>query len=261
MTINADMIPGCRISPGGEVFEKKFMLTAGESDAKGLIPLRLIVMRAIEVATDHSNLLKIGYADLAEFNLRWVLLKLSADIIRYPEINEIYICRTWIESFNRFFSNRFIEIVDHNAVTIARIHTVWAAIDRDSRALATLSQFPAERFPLFSEKPVLNRLPAPSVRKDESFRSLSHQFLTSDIDFNRHVNAVSYITAAVNCLGLNFYESHTISRLDVSYEHECYYGEPIKIDFGSDSNIDNAFTFELFHPQGKRAAIIRLIFS
>ena len=83
-----------------------YLLTAGESDPRGLMPLTLVVERVIETATEHANSLNIGFADLSRKNIGWVLSRLAVEMTRYPAINERYSLTTWIESYNRHFSER-----------------------------------------------------------------------------------------------------------------------------------------------------------
>ena len=45
-------------------YNHAYILTAGESDASGRMPLTLITERVIEVSTEHANALGIGYAAL-----------------------------------------------------------------------------------------------------------------------------------------------------------------------------------------------------
>ena len=89
-----------------EVFSKDYFLTAGESNAEGRMPLTLVAERVIEVATEHANSLGIGYANLIKSNIGWVLSRMSIEMVRYPVINDSYTMETWIESYNRMFSNR-----------------------------------------------------------------------------------------------------------------------------------------------------------
>lgn len=81
-----------------------YTLTAGESNAEGVMPLTLLVERIIEISTEHANNLNIGYATLIKQNIGWVLSRLSVEMTSLPTINESYTLTTWIESYNRHFS-------------------------------------------------------------------------------------------------------------------------------------------------------------
>ena len=68
-------------------YSHSYILTAGESDAEGRMPLTLVTERVIEVATEHANALNIGYDALIKKNIGWVLSRLSIEMLRYPRIN------------------------------------------------------------------------------------------------------------------------------------------------------------------------------
>lgn len=260
MNITVENIPGATIAPGNELFIKRFFLTAGETDAHGLMPLRLMAMRAIETATDHSNLLGIGYADLALHGIGWVLARMTIDVKDTVAINQPYEVATWIESSNRFFSTRAHQICAPGGRIVADLRTVWAAIDTTSRSRASLEVLDQSRFIPCSRKVDIKRMPAPSLHSDCGTSVKEHRFEYSDIDFNRHVNAVSYIVAAVNLHDLDFYDRHRIKRLDISYDHECYFGENVSIISAKEPGLENSEIIELRRSDNLRLATLRLLF-
>lgn len=261
MKIPVSQIPGCSASSNLDILKKDFFLTAGEADAQSRMSIALLAQRAIETATDHSNILGIGYEDMKRLSLRWVVLKMAIEITRFPEINEKYSIKTWIEGVNRFFSNRAMELLDERGRQIARIHTVWAAIDEQTRGISTLGHIPKDRFPIYRQMFQIESLPEAAVKMNDDVVERNIVFPTSSIDFNRHVNAISYIKAAIDNRDVDFYDKNSITRFDVAFEHECYLGESIRVVSGSDSHVANAMTTELYRPNGQRAAAIRFVFK
>ena len=122
----------------------KYFLTAGESDAEGRMPLTLVAERIIEVATEHANSLGIGYATLITRNLGWVLSRLSIEMTRFPAINEEYCVTTWIETYNRRFSERNFEFTDASGAVIGYARTVWVPMNFATRTLGDISAFGAD---------------------------------------------------------------------------------------------------------------------
>ena len=49
-----------------------YLLTAGECNAQGIMPVTLFAARVIEVATFHANGLGVGYDRLIADGLAWV---------------------------------------------------------------------------------------------------------------------------------------------------------------------------------------------
>lgn len=246
-----------------DTLTKTWFLTAGETDARGLMPVRLVAMRAIETATLHSNLLGIGYADLAARGIGWVLARMSIEMVRYPAINSTYSMSTWIENCGRFLSERCHEMTDADGNILALVRTVWAAIDVEKRTMAPLGNLPEECFPVVERPFPISKLPAlkGAVLNHPDAPSRCHRFSYTDIDFNRHVNTISYLLVAINNHGLDFYDRHSIRRLDATFEHECYYDEDIRITLMPDSRIPGSEITELHRPDGRRVAAVRLIFD
>lgn len=91
-------------------YTHRYYLTAGECDAQQCMPIPLVARRVIEVATEHANSWGVGYARLIQNNEAWVLSRLTIELSSYPGINSDYSLTTWVEGFNRHFSESLAEI-------------------------------------------------------------------------------------------------------------------------------------------------------
>ena len=133
------------------VFSRQFYLLPGECNSEQEMPLWLLVNRIIEVATLHADSLGIGYRRLSRDNQAWVLSRMAIEMERYPKAGENYTLATWIESFNRHFSERNIEILDGDGTAIGYARTIWSVIDTNARtscdisALASMADHKAEK--------------------------------------------------------------------------------------------------------------------
>lgn len=207
-------------------YRHSYFLTAGESNACGRMPFTLITERVIEVATEHANALGIGYAALIKRNMGWVLSRLSIEMYRYPEINEHYTLTTWIESYNRHFSLRNIAVTAADGTVFGYIRTVWVAMDFVTRSMADLTSFEKEAFPTADiDCPIA---PTPRIAAPGAEASAEpYTFKYCDIDFNRHVNTVRYLTMILNRWSLEHFDSHSIRRFDMIFRKECHYGEEV----------------------------------
>lgn len=204
-----------------------YCLTAGEAGAEGTMPLTLVLHRAIEVATEHANILKIGYAELSEHHIAWVLSKISIEMYRYPAINESYSFTTWIEGYNRRFSVRCFAVYGADGL-IGYIRSIWAAIDIDKRTIADLSLFEPASFPVVTRECPIAQVPRLPQLAPECTAG-TYTFRYCDVDFNRHVNSVRYLTVILNQWNLEHYDHNSISRIDIAYHRECYYGDTVDL--------------------------------
>ena len=216
------------------VHEERFFLTAGESNARGEMPMTLIAERMIEVATGHANILGIGYATLSPLGVGWVLSRLGVELKRVPKINEYYSLRTWIESWNRLFSERCFEFFDGEGNSIGFGRTIWATIDINTRRASDLTRFA-------TSATIANDVVCgmPRLRNHGAFEPTLTEELTfrfADLDFNRHVNSVKYIEHILNLWPLEHYDKFRIDRFDIAYRHECLAGQKVVLaaDTGED---------------------------
>ena len=203
-----------------------YHLTAGECDATGSLPLPLLVERLIEVATEHANMLGIGYDRLKLSGISWVLSRMSVEMSRYPAINDTYSITTWIESFNHRFSERNMCITDAQGHIIGYARTVWAAIDFRRRSMADLPQdvsLPVGQYPC-----PINKMPRMFPISQEC-AEFEYTFRYCDLDFNRHVNTVCYIELILNRWSLADYDARIISRFDIMFSKECHFMESVNV--------------------------------
>lgn len=222
-----------------------YTLTAGESNAEGQMPLTLLVERIIEVATEHANNLNIGYATLIKQNIGWVLSRLSLEMNSLPGINDSYTFTTWIESYNRHFSERNFAITGHDGKVYGYARTIWVAMDFTTRTVADLSSLERESFPTADIACPIAKTPRIPAIPDDSL-CFQYTFKYCDLDFNRHVNTVRYIELLMNRWPLSHYDKVFSHRFDIVFHRECHFDETVTVkyhdapDDSSDCMIINA---------------------
>jgi acyl-ACP thioesterase len=206
------------------LYTHEFFLAAGSCNAAGEMPITLLTARVIEVATEHANRLGIGYATLSKLGIGWVLSRLSIEMKRMPGINETYSLTTWIEGWNRMYSDRCMVVKDGAGEVIGYVRSVWVAIDLEKRTAADLSVLHAESLVNGAmECPIAKQRKMLPVTEPQ--RVVDVKFEYSDLDFNRHVNSVRYIERILNLWTPEFFDAHEISRFDIAYLQECRYGD------------------------------------
>lgn len=233
-------------------------LTAGETNAQGEMPLWIIVQNLINTATLHANALGVGYADLKPLGIGWVLTHVSIEMIRYPAINESYRLTTWIEGYNRLYSDRCFVLTDAEGNEIGHMRTNWVAMDMEKRTAADLTVLPTERFVVHDGKcPVVRARKLQPLGEDA--REAEYTFKYSDTDFNRHVNTVMYIRHILNQWRMEQYDNNRIKRFDISFHAECRYADTVKIRHIDMSDTRSAC--EIINPIGHRAVVCSILWE
>ena len=195
-------------------FYMDYYLAAGECNPQGEMPLTLLMARIIEVATFHANSWGAGYARLIQDNQVWVLSRVTIEMNAYPKVDTNYRLTTWIEDYNRHFSQRNMRIDDAQGNPLGYVRTIWMVIDMSTRASVDISQLG-----YISDK--VSDLPCPiepmsRLRPIEEGHALDYTFGYMDCDFNRHVNTL---------FDMDCYDHYFIHRMEISFIKETHYGE------------------------------------
>ena len=210
-------------NPHLKEYKQSFYLSAGECNAQGEMPLTLLVTRIIEVATNHANSWGVGYARLIEDNQGWVLSRVTIEMKRYPRVDEFYTLTTWIEDYNRHFSQRNMEIADNNGEVIGYARTVWVVINLKSRELVDISKLSYIRDNVSERTCPIE--PQSRLKPLIPTRTANYRFEYTDIDFNGHVNTVRYIEHLVNQFPLQHHRDNFVGRMEIAFVKETYYNE------------------------------------
>ena len=217
-------------------YSHSYILTAGESDAEGRMPLTLVTERVIEVATEHANALNIGYDALIKKNIGWVLSRLSIEMLRYPRINGHYTLTTWIESYNRHFSERNFVMTDAAGDILGHMRTVWVAMDFATRSVADLTSLESIPFPLDNAVCPIEKTPRiPHPGADATTEEYTFRY--RDIDF----------------------DDRAARRLDIMFHNECHFGETVALRVAEGPGSCPSDICEIVKPDGTRAVSARIL--
>ncbi|MDD2962043.1 MAG: thioesterase [Muribaculaceae bacterium] len=208
-------------------YSKRYFLTPAECNPQQRMPLTLLVSRIIEVSTLHANSWNVGYATLVKDKESWVLSRVIIEMERYPKVNENYTLTTWIENFNRHFSERNIIITDDNGNILGHACTIWVVINSITRESVDISKFTYITENISTRKCPIDK--RSRLRQVTDGRIIDYTFKYCDIDFNRHVNSCKYVELFLNQWSLDFLDNHTIQRFEIAYIKEASYGENVKI--------------------------------
>ena len=204
-------------------FSKTYYLAAGECNPQGELPLTLLMTRIIEVATLHANSWGVGYERLIRDNQVWVLSRVTIEMNENPKVNTNYKLTTWIEDYNRHFSQRNMRIDDENGKPLGYVRTIWMVIDMNTRASVDI-----EKLGYIREN--VSDIPCPiepqsRLRPIEQGHAVDYTFGYMDCDFNRHVNTVRYLALLMNMFDMDCYDHYFIRRMELSFIKETHYGE------------------------------------
>ncbi|MCM1482955.1 MAG: thioesterase [Muribaculaceae bacterium] len=207
-----------------DVYSHNFMLTAAQCNAQLELSPSMLVQQIIEVATEHADLLGVGFRRLSQGGCLWVLSRIAFEMHRYPGVLEPYILSTWIEDFNRHFSQRNFDIVTPEGEVLGYARTIWVAIDMNTRRPADLGAISDIASTVVDRPCPID--PPSKIRPSASPQIINdYSFQVSDIDFNRHVNSARYVELVLNQMDLDTFDAYRLARFEIIYHHESHYGD------------------------------------
>lgn len=239
-------------------------MSAGDSDAEGRMSLPLLTSKIIDVATAHANSLGIGNPSMEHLHRGWVLSRLAIELTEYPRVNGVYRLSTWVESWNRRFSERCFALKDSADRTLGYARSVWMVLDTRSHQSCDLTSLSlSEDMVLPRECPMARQgrhrviadrdadIVAPGALRATA-PAQEYTFQYCDLDFYRHVNTVRYVQMLLNRFSLDDFDRMEVSRMELTFMHECHYGQRIRILRADDSDMTS---FALTDPQSGEAAL------
>ncbi len=208
-------------------YHRDYFLTAAECNPEKEMPLSAVMEKIIEVSTLHANAWGVGYAHMIENNQGWVLSRVTIEMTRYPKVNEPYSITTWIEDYNRHFSQRNMEISDLNGKHIGYVRTIWMVINYATREGVDISQLSYIRENISSrECPIA---PQGRLRPIQNGKIENYTFKYTDCDVNRHVNTVKYLDLLLNQFSLEKFDREFIKRLEIAFLKETLFGTKAQV--------------------------------
>ena len=202
-----------------------------------------------EAAISHAENLGVGREAMARTNQGWILSRMSVVVNRRPQFGETMTVRTWPRGWEKLFALRDYDLRDSHDQPAVQARSCWIIIDREKRR-------PLRPQSIMDDLPQnegQNALSAaigleicPSLQK-----IAERQALYSDVDYNGHVNNVSYIRWIQDILDPALLEQSGRMQLDINYLNEVLPGEVVDLwsaEIAADAGAGNAFAFE-----GKKA--------
>ena len=183
------------------MFEKEFSVTDNMCNHNQIMKPSGILDILQSIAGEHANLLKIGYDDILEKNLAFVIARVKFDaykpIKRYTRLTVV----TWPCEASRIEMKRDYEFYDLNTnELLLKASSIWILIDITNRRICRSSSvdyptniYPKENYDSFEK-----------LKFDDSEFTFNNSYLVrnSDLDLNNHMNNTKYTETIIyegNC--------------------------------------------------------------
>lgn len=165
--------------------------------------LAAIINICLETAGLDANAMSFGVKNIENDNHTWVLSRFAIQIYRQPEQGEVIGVTTWISDINRLFSIRNFILRTTEGELIAEAVSQWCVLDKTSRKAVDLSAMASTCSSFTVQAEGLSITPPKKINTFTPAFTRDHKAVYTDLDFNKHVNAIRYIELMLNMLPLS----------------------------------------------------------
>lgn len=215
------------MSPLPKQYTKTYNIVASDCNAQREVTLPFLANKILDVATEHADILGIGYADITPNNQAWVLARLAIEMERYPAPYETLRIETWIEDFNKHFSERNFCMLDAEGNIYGYARSVWFVIDLTTRKSLDISPFSRLQESISDRVCPMTRIG--KVKPILSGEGFIHKVKAGDIDYNRHFNSGKQIEHIVNLIPMYDLDTKYINRFEISYMNEAHFNQELSL--------------------------------
>jgi acyl-ACP thioesterase len=205
-------------------WRETFKIRAYEAGVDGRVSIQAITNYLLESASNHAAHMDVSVQRLFEMNLTWVLSRFHVRMKRYPRWPETVTVETWPAHKDILYAIRDFRLLDSKGNEIGVASSSWMMIDFKARKPVALPDFieglenkeagrtledPFERMPKVTR-----------VDAEKEFRVRQ-----SDLDVNRHVYSVHYLSWALEAVPPEVWKNYRISDVEINFRAESLYGD------------------------------------
>ncbi len=156
-----------------------------------------------ESATEHANILGVGFEKLLPMNLGWALSKLLLEVDGLPKWGERLYVETWPSIRSKVAAYREFTAKTREGRLVLRARSQWVVFDTLKRKIARLDVLP--KWETDESRPAMDADLSAPIQKPEFINSrIQSCARTDDIDLNGHVNNAIYLVWALDSLPPDF---------------------------------------------------------
>ncbi len=183
----------------------------------------------LDSAAVHAKTFQFGYHDMKKENVYWVLSRFHIIMHEYPQMDDLVQVETWPKSVNKLFFMRDYRMFSRNDRLLATATSAWLILDGTTgRPKKTQNSDLLHRFHIDNFH-AIEALPGKLPGVPDPDRQMSVMARYSDLDINKHVNAVKYIEWVQDCYPQELYEKLNVKEFQINYQSETRFGEEVRI--------------------------------
>ncbi len=182
-----------------------------------------------EVASSHSSTVGYGVNDIEEKKKVWLLMDWKLQVFERPKYGDKLLLKTWGRPIEKhiFYTYRDFEVF-LNGKLVAIATSRWVLFDLNTNKITKITPeildlYKPEEQKVFEEKEISK------VKEPENKElKLLYEVKRKDIDVNKHMHNLNYISLAYEALPDEIYENIELNNVRVMYKHQILLGDKVK---------------------------------
>ena len=232
----------------------EYYLPSYDVSPNGQIKFYTLCSKLFDSAARHAHQLQFGYDDMQRENIYWVLSRFHVKMHAFPKTGEKLIVQTWPKGVHKLFFLRDYNMKSPAGETLSSATTAWLVLDGNTgRPQKIDTSNPLHDFHN-SGIHAIDQVPGKLVAINDPDQCVVVSGKYSDLDINKHVNAVKYIEWIQDTYPLEVYEQKNVREFQINYQSEIRYEEDVEIRIKKNNQYDKFDYFEGVKSQDKTIA-------
>jgi acyl-ACP thioesterase len=139
------------------------------------------------------------------------------------------IVETWPKGLYRLFFMRDYRILSEDGRLLTEATTAWLVLDGHTGRPRKMEQNNLLHRFYIDDFHAIEQVPGKLASITEPDRQMPVVARYSDLDINKHVNAVKYIEWVQDCYSQELYEKQNVREFQINYQAETRFGEKVQI--------------------------------
>jgi len=211
------------------IWKEEVKIKVFETDLTGKLKLSFLFNHFQEAAGNHAADLGVGYFQLKEKNLFWVLSRIKVNILRMPDWGEPLTITTWPKGIDKLFALRDFNFIDSIGNIIVSGTSCWLLIEINNYKLHKIEELGI----YVPEENKLNHALSETLEKIKPLEVIhevyQHKVTFNEIDIHQHVNNSHYADWIADSLNPEILEKPFIKSIQINFLEETKFGEEIEI--------------------------------
>ena len=214
-------------------WEKEYTITTNSLDCYDRLSLVGILDLLQDAAGYHATLLGLGFDDLKEIGITWLLVRTKIEIMKeLPSIKKVKV-KTWQSYKGRVDYERDYLVCDENDEVLIKGTSKWCLIESMTRRIVPTSRLSVDiTYP--GKRNYEKRFEKLNFSLDDVIDEKTYTVYQSHLDHNFHVNNTKYGEFILNTISLS--QDEQIKNFEINYVKEVRLNNELTIKFNKQKN-------------------------